>query len=298
MGKSYKIDEIQSKLVGILKDSATGLTGVEISQKLGINRVTMTKYLKILSSKGLIGQKEFGNVNLWYLEGGSSNFQFPNDFFKVQSIYLENLLSGSQSVVYNLIKNCLFSKAKPEKIISEIIEPAILSVENLYAQGKIGRAEEKFYRGVISNSIQIISQSAQKVDFRKNILIISADEKNLLLSEGISAAFYSLNWNVSFLGDMSKALDVFFDLDLEKFLLKSWKNQDTLMIIVVLSSSQEGLKFFSGTVNSIKKKFPKNFYLVLQSPNQPDPTIKADLLTQKVDEIFQWTQTKFESSIS
>ena len=38
-------------------DSETGMFGVEISEKVGINRITMTKYLKVFAAEGLLRQK-------------------------------------------------------------------------------------------------------------------------------------------------------------------------------------------------------------------------------------------------
>ena len=50
MARGYQTEEVRQKLVDVLRDSKTGLSGVEISSKLGINRITMTKYLNIFCS--------------------------------------------------------------------------------------------------------------------------------------------------------------------------------------------------------------------------------------------------------
>ena len=44
MGKGYSVEEIREKLILILDDSVSGMSGVEISEKIGINRITMSKY--------------------------------------------------------------------------------------------------------------------------------------------------------------------------------------------------------------------------------------------------------------
>ena len=84
MARGYQADEVKQKLVDLLNESKTGLSGVEISEKLGINRVTMTKYLKVFSAEGLIRQKDIGNVTLWFVEEGAEQFQFPDDYYQVQ----------------------------------------------------------------------------------------------------------------------------------------------------------------------------------------------------------------------
>ena len=68
MGKGYSTEEIREKLISTLKDSETGMSGVEISEKIGVNRITMSKYLKVFAAEGLLRQKNIGNVTLWFLE--------------------------------------------------------------------------------------------------------------------------------------------------------------------------------------------------------------------------------------
>ena len=48
----------------------TGMSGVELAKKTGINRMTITKYLNLLYSIGLIKKKKIGTVNIWFLESG------------------------------------------------------------------------------------------------------------------------------------------------------------------------------------------------------------------------------------
>ena len=62
MGRGYSTEEIRQKLISILKDSETGMSGVEISEKINVNRITMAKYLKVFAAEGLLRQKNIGNV--------------------------------------------------------------------------------------------------------------------------------------------------------------------------------------------------------------------------------------------
>ena len=71
MARGYQTEEIKEKLVYLLKNSKTGFSGLEISQRLEINRITTTKYLNIFAAEGLIKQKNIGNVNLWFIEDGT-----------------------------------------------------------------------------------------------------------------------------------------------------------------------------------------------------------------------------------
>lgn len=297
MARGYETVEIKQKLVDLLRNSKTGFSGVEISEKLGINRVTMTKYLNVFVAEGLISQKNIGNVNLWFIEEGTEQFRFPDDYFKVKNTFLENLVEGSEQQVFRLIRNCNHSNAQTSKIMIDIIIPAVESVQELFRQGKIGKSEEKHLNKIISNSIQILNLTPTETIPEKNAIVLSTDSKNALHAEAASASFHSEGWQVSSLGDMSDAIDVLLDLDLEKLLGKIWKQKTGIMIIVVFSETQEGLKFFSEAVNSVKGKVGKNLYLVLCTKIKT-PTAKADLVAENLETALQWSQTIFERSVA
>ena len=298
MAKGYQAQDIKKKLVEILTKSKTGLSGVEISEKLGVNRVTMTKYLNIFATEGMLRQKNIGNVNLWFIEEGTQQFEFPDDYFHVKTKYLELLTARNEQKVFNLLRNCIHSKASTSKLITEVILPAIESVVELFAQGKITKSEEKFLNQIISSSIQMLNHLTADVDQRKNVILISADSQSTLKAEAASASFHSEGWNVSFLGDMSDAIDVMFDLDLQKFLGSVWTKKNGIMIVIIFSKTEEGLKFFSQAVNSFKGKFGKNLNLVLCSDMKKKSIVKSDLISENLETILQWSETTFEHFIT
>ena len=181
--------------------------------------------------------------------------------------------------------------------MTEIIIPSLESVKELFEKGKISKSEEKLLQGIISKSIQILNLMAFELDTKKNVVVLAADSTSSLHAQAATASYHSEGWRVFSLGDLSDSIDVLFDLDLEKFLGKVWKQKEGIMVFVIFSETEEGLKFFSEAVNSIKKKSGKNLYLILCSKIK-DTTAKADLITEKLDDALQWSQTTFERSIS
>ena len=296
MARGYQINEIKEKLVEILSDSKTGCSGVEISEKLGVNRVTMTKYLNIFAAEGLIRQKNIGNVTLWFIEEGAEQFRFPDDYFVVKTKFLELLTGGTENQVYTLIRNCLHSDAKIPKLMTEVIIPAIDSIKGLYEEAKIGNSELNYLNSIISNSISLMDLIFVEPEPGKNVVILSADPQGRLISEAASASFHSESWNVFSLGDMSESINVLFDLDLQKLLTKIWKQKTGVMIVVVFSESEEGLNFFAESINSVKEKMGKNLFLVLCGEIGKKTEISADLSAPDLDTVLQWSQTVFESS--
>jgi methanogenic corrinoid protein MtbC1 len=296
MGRGYQSEDIRQKLIELLENSESGMSGVEISEKIGVNRLTMTKYLKIFAAEGFLRQKNIGNITLWFLEPGQESYEFPADYFKVAPQYLENLVKGSEHMVYSLIKNCIHSGASPNRLVSEVILPAIEAVRKIYDDGKIGNSEKSFLLNIISNTIQIFNQIPAESNTQKNIIVISADSDSSLISEAASASLHSDGWQVFHLGDMSSAINVLYDLDLQKMIGKVWKQKSGILIIVVFSKTEEGLNFFADSINSVKEKLGKKIKLALCGKVGKKTKIESDLVSDKFDEVLQWCKTVYETS--
>lgn len=296
MARGYDETEVKFRLIKLLHSSKSGISGVEISEKLGINRVTMSKYLNKFAAEGTITQKNIGNLNLWFVDEDIEQLNFPDDYFLVQEKFLSHVIDCNERHVNNLIKNCINSKAKMDKIITEIIIPTIPHIQKLFDDGKIGKSEEQLMTGLISNSLQVITYHSGHSDSGKNVIILSADSESILSSESAAAAFRSQNWNVFSIGDISSSIDVLFDLELRKLLSKTWKSKEGVMIVLVFSQTEEGLKFISDSFYSVKEKSENNLFIVLSGKTGKKVKIKGDLSASKLEDILQWSNTKYENS--
>lgn len=296
MGRGYQIDELKQKLAEMLQDSKMGMSGIEISNKLVISRITMTKYLKIFAAEGFLRQKIIGNTTLWLLESGQETFRFPDDYFKVESQYLDYLIKGLETQVFSLVKNCIHSQATVYNLIVEVIIPAIHHVQSQYDEGKIGNSEAKLLGTIISKSLQILYHIPGNSNPKKKIIILSGDSENTLLSEAASTSFHSNEWTVFHLGDMSSAINVLFDLDLQKLVGKIWKQISGVLIVVVFSNSKERLNFFADSINPIKKKMGKRMQLVLCGKLEKKAKMDCDLQAEKFENVRQWSETVYENS--
>ena len=291
MARGYLSKEIREKLIFILKDSDSGMSGTEISKKINVSRITMIKFLKVFAAEGLLRQKNIGNLTLWFLEPGQESFTFPDDYFKITSRYLELLVKGTEDQIYSLIRNCVNSDASINQLILEVIYPAIDYLDNLYESGKIGSAEKNLLRTTISKSLDIFNQISVVTDPKKNVVVIAADPESILISESASASYHSNGWNVSHLGDMSSAVNILFDLDFQKLIGKIWKQKIGVLLVVIFSQTSEGLSFFADSINSNKKKSDRRIKLALCGNISKKTKINSDLLSDKISDILQWSKT-------
>ena len=141
----------------------------------------------------------------------------------------------------------------------------------------------------------MITHHSNQSESGKNVIILSADTESLLAAEAAGAAFRSKNWNVFSIGDMSSSIDVLFDLELRKLISKTWKSKDGIMIILIFSETEEGLKFFSDSFYSVKEKSENNLFIALSGKTGKKVKIKADLSSSKLEEILQWSNSKSEN---
>lgn len=294
MPRGYQTDKLKVQIVDLLRQSKTGLSGVEISKKIGINRVTMAKYLGVFAAEGLINQKNTGNITIWFVDDDIEQFSFPDDYFVVQKKYLDLLTTFSQKPTLRLIRNCMNSEAVILRMLIDVITPAVHAVNDLFDAGKIGTAEENLLRSMISESVKALDAGPHLAVPEKNVIIMSADADSHLISDAALALYRSKNWTVFPLGNMASTADVLFDLDLQKLLSKIWKNKTGVMLVAVFSNSEQNLNFFAESLNTVKKKH-RRLFSVLCGPVSQKATLDADLVTSDLGALIQWSETVSES---
>jgi hypothetical protein len=77
---------------------------------------------------------------------------------------------------------------------------------------------------------------------------------------------------------------------------KIWKQKSGVMIILVFSNTEEGLNFFAESINSIKEKLGKQIRLALCGKVGKKTKIDSDLISEKFEDVLQWSETISESS--
>lgn len=68
--------EIERKIIDFIKKGPLGVTSSDIANYIGLNRMTITKYLAVIKEKALIDFKPFGMAKLWYIPVNLSKESF------------------------------------------------------------------------------------------------------------------------------------------------------------------------------------------------------------------------------
>ncbi len=58
MHYGYNFEEVKQKVFSALSQNYAGLSGIELASKTRINRMTLTKYLNLMLTQGLIRKKK------------------------------------------------------------------------------------------------------------------------------------------------------------------------------------------------------------------------------------------------
>ena len=72
-------DDIQGKIIDFVRNSPLGVSSSDIAKYLGLNRMTIVKYLAIIQEKALVDFKQLGMAKLWFIPVKINK----EDFFEV-----------------------------------------------------------------------------------------------------------------------------------------------------------------------------------------------------------------------
>ncbi|MGH9992520.1 MAG: B12-binding domain-containing protein, partial [Nitrososphaera sp.] len=156
MYRRYTLDEVKRKIIDVLQGAGgMGLSGIELADKTGINRMTITKYLDVMNAIGLLKRKKIGPVNVWVLESGVADIEFPINYLQVQQKLIGALLSGEEAQARKILISVLNSDVDQVRVLSDVILPAANTVGELYSRGRLDKTERAFLLNVVMELVDL-----------------------------------------------------------------------------------------------------------------------------------------------
>ncbi|MFQ5940746.1 MAG: B12-binding domain-containing protein [Nitrososphaerales archaeon] len=301
MSRRYSLDEVKRKVIDVLKDINTGLSGIEIAERIGVNRITLTKYLSVLEAIGLIKKKQAGSVNVWYLAKGVTELELPIDILDVQQLYMNALFNHSEDEARKIIINVLHSGVDPIKLLSDVLTPTLNAANELYSRGRMPVTETVFITNLIDDSINLVKFDSQRDDIKPNaqaVFMSAQGEPDTIGGKMTSAAFYLKGWKSYFLGNVAAETDLLFDIDLLKFLNKISRTRQGLMIIGISVMKKEHLQVTSETIKSVRSKLNKNMFVLvegeaLDTEEKLANDIGADFYAKNIVSAIEWAEALY-----
>ncbi len=298
MSKRYSLDEVKRKVIDVLKDVDTGLSGIEMAERTGINRITITKYLGILEALGLLKRKKVGMVNVWYLQQGVSELELPIDMLDVQRLYMNAVFRNAEDEARRLILNVIYSEVDPIRILAEVLTPTLNTAGELYSRGRMTVTEVMLITNLVAETLDLIKFNAERAEPKSGAyaVFMSAQGETHTIGPKVAAvAFYLRGWETYYLGNVASEVDLLFDIDLLKFLNKIWAAEKGLMVIGVSVTRREHLKGVGATLKSVRSKFGKNLYVLaggeaFGSEDELTAGVEADFIAKDLYSAVEWAE--------
>lgn len=248
----------------------TGMSGVELAKKTGINRMTITKYLNLLYSIGLIKKKKIGTVNIWFLESGLSYPGSSINYNELQQRFMNAILAGSDELSSKLIINALNSGADKLKLLTDVFLPTVNTVSELYSRGRLNRAERINFQSVVIEILDFVKYSTYSGEKRPNIsaLIVCGSEDAIIHSKIIELSLRLENCDTRYIGNVEGVLDPFFDIDFQRYVTKLWGSKTGVVILCICSSVESSLRFLYSAAHVLRNKLAARLILCLMSNSE------------------------------
>lgn len=300
MYRRYTLDEVKHKIMSLLQGNSAGLSGAELAEKTGINRMTMSKYLNVLLTLGLVRRKKAGPVNIWYLNSGITDLEFPINYLEIQQNYMTATFQNDPEKSHGVILSALNSTPDKIKVLSEVIIPTYNTLNELYDRGRLGETEKTSILTTLADTIELIKFNSQVESTMQNahVLFVAGSEDRIVLAKSGAVELKMLGWNSSYIGNVERLIDPFFDIDFQRYIIKSWNEKRGLMILCIFSSQESSLRFLSLAASSLKTKLKGELYTVIFTTSElakRHEDIGADAAFNNIQSLVEWCEKKYST---
>ena len=303
MYRRYTLDEIKRKIIDVLQSAGgTGLSGVELADRIGINRMTITKYLDVMHAMGLLKKKKIGNVNIWFVQMGVADIEFPIDYIQVQQKLISSLVAGDEDHARRILLSVMNSNVDQVRVMTDVVLPAVNTIGELYSRGRLNKTERTFLLNLTMELIDLVKFNVRPKEQKANAyaLCVAGSEDRVHIAKGAAVGLLARGWDSSFVGDVGEQIDPFFDIDFQRYLLRLWSNKHGLMLVCIFSSGEGSLRFLSSTAKEMKGKIKGDLRITAVTTQQLQPVAEesTDYVAKDLVALIEWAEREFNHRIS
>lgn len=303
MYRRYTLDEIKRRIVDVLQSAGgTGLSGVELADRIGINRMTITKYLDIMHAMGLLKKKKIGNVNIWFVQIGVGDIEFPINYVQVQQKLISSILAGDEDIARRMLLSVMNSNVDQVKVMTDVIVPAVNTISELYSRGKLNKTERTFLLSLMMELIDLVKFNVRPGEQKANahVICVAGSEDRSHMAKSAAVALLARGWDSSYIGDVGEQIDPFFDIDFQRYLLRLWSNKHGLMLVCIFSSGEGSLRFLSSTAKQMKGRVRGELRITTVTTPQLQTVAEesSDYVAKDLLALVEWAEREFNYRIS
>ena len=298
MYRRYTLDEIKRKIIDVLQSAGgTGLSGVELADRIGINRMTITKYLDVMHAMGLLKKKKIGNVNIWFVQIGAGDIEFPINYIQVQQKLISAILAGDEDHARRILLSVMNSNVDQARVMTDIVLPAVNTIGELYSRGRLNKTERTFLLNLMMELIDLVKFNVRPREQKANAhaVCVAGSEDRVHVAKGAAVALLARGWDSSYIGDVGEQIDPFFDIDFHRYLLRLWSDKHGLMLVCIFSSGEGSLRFLSSTAKDMKGKIKGELRITAVTTQQLQPVAEesSDYVAKDLLALLEWAEREF-----
>jgi methanogenic corrinoid protein MtbC1 len=302
MYRRYTLDEIKRKIIDVLQSAGgTGLSGVELADRIRINRMTVTKYLDVMHAMGLLKKKKIGNVNIWFAQIGAGDIEFPINYIQVQQKLISSILAGDEDHARRILLSVMNSNVDQVRVMTDVILPAVNTIGELYSRGRLNKTERVFLLNLMVELIDLIKFNVRPTEQKANaqVVCVAGSEDRIHIAKSAAVALLALGWDSSYIGNVGEQIDPFFDIDFQRYLLRLWSNKHGLMLVCIFSSGEGSLRFLSSTAKQTKAKIKGQLRIISVTTQQLQPVAEesSDYVAKDLLALVEWAEREFNRSM-
>lgn len=298
MYRRYTLEEIKRKIIEVLQSAGgTGLSGVELADRVGINRMTITKYLDIMQAMGLLKKKKIGNVNIWFVQIGAGDIEFPINYIQVQQKLISSILAGDEDHARRILLTVMNSDVDQVRVMTDVVLPAVNTIGELYSRGRLNKTERTFLLNLMMELIDLVKFNVRLTEQKPNAhaICVAGSEDRISIAKGAAVALLARGWDSSYIGNVGEQIDPFFDIDFQRYLLRVWGDKHGLMLVCIFSSGEGSLRFLSSTANGMKGRIKGELRITAITTQELQPVAEenSDYVAKDLLALVEWAEREF-----
>jgi len=237
------------------------------------------------------------------LDKEAPHIEFPLNIHNLQQKFLDCLIQGNESQAKNIISNLLFSTISKERIIYDIILPTLNIINDMYDRGKINESE-KLLIFTTALDLVLMTKFVSTIDtpqLKAYSIIVSGSEEATYQARIASVIFHLMGWHSLYLGNVENKIDPFFDIDIQRLIIKKLKNAGGLAAILIFSFNANTLRFLSNTIKTLRSKVVVDLRIAIYTNNdllQVSQDMDVDYATTELTSLIDWTKEEYRNSLS
>jgi len=298
MYRRYTLDEIKRKIIEVLQSAGgTGLSGIELADRVGMNRMTITKYLDVMHAMGLLKKKKIGNVNIWFVQIGAGDIEFPINYVQAQQKLIGAIMTGDEDHARRILLTVMNSDVDQVRVITDVVLPAVNTIGELYSRGRLSKTERTFLLNLMIELIDLVKFNVRPPELKPNAhaICVAGSEDLVPIAKGAAVALLARGWNSSYIGNVGEQIDPFFDIDFQRYLLRLWGDKRGIMLVCIFSSGEGSLRFLSSTANGVKGRIKGELRIAAITAQQLQQVAEetTDYVAKDLLSIVDWADREF-----